>query len=70
MNAQELREKSDQELADLLIEKRKEQFNMRMQNGSGQPPRSSQVKAVRREIARIKTIQGEKKAGNESWVRS
>ena len=66
MNAQELREKSDQELADLLIEKRKEQFNMRMQNGSGQPPRSSQVKAVRREIARIKTIQGEKKAGNES----
>ena len=66
MNAQELREKSDQELADLLIEKRKEQFNMRMQNGSGQPPRSSQVKAVRREIARIKTIQGEKKAGKES----
>ena len=66
MNAQELREKSDQELVDLLIEKRKEQFNMRMQNGSGQPPRSSQVKAVRREIARIKTIQGEKKAGNES----
>ena len=66
MNAQELREKSDQELADLLIEKRKEQFNMRMQNGSGQPPRSSQVKAVRREIARIKTIQSEKKAGKES----
>lgn len=66
MNAQELREKSDQELADLLIEKRKEQFNMRMQNGSGQPPRSSQVKAVRREIARIKTIQGEKKVGKES----
>ncbi len=66
MNAQELRDKSDQELADLLIEKRKEQFNMRMQNGSGQPPRSSQVKAVRREIARIKTIQGEKKTGNES----
>ena len=66
MKAQELREKSDQELVDLLIEMRKEQFNMRMKNGSGQPPRSSQVKAVRRDIARIKTIQGEKKTGNQS----
>lgn len=60
MKAQELREKSDEELNKLLLEMRQEQFNMRMQNGSGQPPRSSQVKAVRRDIARIKTILGQK----------
>ncbi|MEM7468491.1 MAG: 50S ribosomal protein L29 [Pseudomonadota bacterium] len=61
MKAQELREKTPQELAELLIEKRKEQFNMRMQSGSGQPPRPSQIKAARKDIARIKTIMGEKK---------
>ena len=66
MKAQELREKTAQELSDLLLEMRKEQFNMRMQSGSGQPPRSSQIKAVRRDIARIKTILGEKQAGDQS----
>lgn len=66
MTAQELRDKSEQELKDLLLEMRQEQFNMRMQSGSGQPPRSSQIKAVRRDIARIKTILGEKKAGDQS----
>lgn len=60
MKAQELREKSDEELNKLLLEMRQEQFNMRMQNGSGQPPRSSQIKSVRRDIARIKTILGQK----------
>ena len=66
MKAQELREKSDEELDKLLLEMRQEQFNMRMQNGSGQPPRSSQVKSVRRDIARIKTILGQKKIGNQA----
>lgn len=66
MNAQELREKSDAELNQLLLDMRQEQFNMRMQNGSGQPPRSSQVKAVRRDIARIKTILGQKKMQENS----
>ena len=66
MNAQELREKSDAELNQLLLDMRQEQFNMRMQNGSGQPPRSSQVKAGRRDIARIKTILGQKKMQENS----
>jgi|TARA_R110000787_G_scaffold168192_1_gene281066 large subunit ribosomal protein L29 len=64
MKAKELREKSEQELNDLLIEKRKEQFNLRMQAGSGQPPRSNQFGEVRRDIARIKLVLGEKKLGD------
>ncbi len=64
MKAKELREKSVQELNDLLIEKRKEQFNLRMQAGSGQPPRSNQFGEVRRDIARIKLVMGEKKLGD------
>jgi len=64
MKAKELREKSEQELNDLLIEKRKEQFNLRMQAGSGQPPRSNQFGEVRRDIARIKLVLSEKKVGD------
>ena len=60
MKAKEMREKSVEELNELLLEKRKEQFNLRMQAGSGQPPRSNQFGEVRRDIARIKTILREK----------
>ena len=64
MKAKELREKSAQELNDLLIEKRREQFNLRMQAGSGQPPRSNQFGEVRRDIARIKLVLSEKKVSD------
>lgn len=59
MNANELRQKTQEELDALLIEKAKEQFNLRMQQGSGQLSKPDQVKKVRREIARIKTIMHE-----------
>lgn len=64
MKAKELREKTGEQLHELLIEKRREQFNLRMQAGSGQPPRSSEFGEVRRDIARIKLIIGEKKLGD------
>ena len=63
MKAKELREKTVRELNDLLIEKRREQFNMRMQSGSGQPPRSSLFGEIRRDVARIKSVLGEKSLG-------
>jgi large subunit ribosomal protein L29 len=56
MKASELRDKSPAELASLLLELRRKQFNMRMQAGSGQPPRPTDVRETRRDIARIKTI--------------
>ena len=43
------------ELRTELIELRKEQFNLRMQNSTGQMSNSSRFKVIRREIARIKT---------------
>jgi large subunit ribosomal protein L29 len=49
-----------------LHELLKEQFNLRMQAGSGQMTRPSQMQLVRRDIARIKTVMGElEKAGDE-----
>jgi len=56
MNANELRQKSVEELNTLLLEKTREQFNLRMQKGTGQLSKPDQVKKVRRDIARIHTI--------------
>lgn len=61
MKADEIRQKSKDELDSLLIDLFKEQFNLRMQKGSGQLSKSDRVKSVRREIARIKTILHEMK---------
>jgi large subunit ribosomal protein L29 len=47
------------ELKGELLELRKEQFNLRMQRGTGQLTNSSRFKVVRRQIARIKTQMGE-----------
>jgi large subunit ribosomal protein L29 len=43
------------ELRSELLELRKEQFNLRMQRGTGQLANPSRFKTVRREIARVKT---------------
>ena len=56
MKASELREKSIQELNELLLELRKEQFNLRMQSATGQLTQVHQFGKVRSDIARIKTI--------------
>jgi large subunit ribosomal protein L29 len=60
MNASELRTKSVNELRDELAALFKEQFNIRIQKGIGQSPQTHLFKKVRRQIARIKTILGEK----------
>lgn len=60
MNASEMREKSVDDLNKELMELLREQFSLRMQNGTGQLSRPHQVKVVRRNIARIKTILNEK----------
>ncbi len=64
MKAGELRNKSADELTLALTDLLKEQFNLRMQQGTGQLTRPSQMKAVRRHIARIKTVMHEKKVGS------
>lgn len=59
MNASELRRKSETELKDELHALLREQFNLRMQRGSGQLNQTHQFKRVRRDIARIETVLNE-----------
>jgi large subunit ribosomal protein L29 len=66
MKASELREKTPEELNGQLEELLKEQFNLRMQKGTGQLARPSRVNQVRKEIARIKTVQNEQKSSKAS----
>ena len=61
MKAQDLRTKSDDELKDQLGDLQKETFNLRFQRASGQLENTARVRAVRREIARIKTILGDRR---------
>lgn len=56
MKASELREKSVDELQESLIGLLKDQFNYRMQKSTGQLPQSHLLKAVSRDIARIRTV--------------
>ncbi len=59
----ELRSKSLDELSSRLLELRKKQFSLRMQLGSGQGVRASEVRETRKNIARIKTIMKESEQG-------
>ncbi len=59
MNIQELRTRSADDLQAHLLELRKEQFNLRMQKGSGQLSQPHQLRRVRRDIAQTKTVLGE-----------
>ncbi len=54
----DIRAKTPDELAALLLDLRKEQFNLRFQRATGQNEGLGRVKQARREIARVKTVQG------------
>ena len=64
MDTAELRQKKPEELDALILELMREQFNLRMQKGSGQLSKPSEMKRVRRTIARVKTVKTEMAAGN------
>ena len=61
MELKELRKQSAQDLNDQLLELRREQFNLRMQRGAGNQTHTHHFKRVKREIAQIKTLLGQKK---------
>jgi large subunit ribosomal protein L29 len=60
MKASELRDKTVEDLNSELMALLREQFNLRMQNGSGQLARPHLMKEVRRNIARVKTVLNQK----------
>ena len=60
MKAADLRAKSDDELKEELLNLRKESFNLRFQVASGQLENTARRREVSRDIARIKTLSGER----------
>jgi len=63
MKAAEFRDMTLDQLDDQLDKMKKEQFNMRFQRASGQLENTARVRAVRRDIARLKTIAHAKRTG-------
>ncbi len=58
--ARDIRTKTPDELTSLLLDLSKERFNLRFQRATGQQEGTARMRAVRREIARVKTILAEK----------
>ena len=66
MNANEMREKSPDQLREELVNLKKEGFNLRFQQATGQLENTSGIKAARRNAARVKTILNQKAAAAAS----
>lgn len=62
MSAKDLREKTPDQLRDQLTELKKEQFNLRFQQATGQLENPARMRAARREAARVLTVLNEKAA--------
>ncbi len=62
MNAAELRDKTPDQLGEELIKLKKEQFNLRFQQASGQLENPARIRQVRRETARVLTVLNQKAA--------
>ncbi|ARE39518.1 LSU ribosomal protein L29p (L35e) [Rhodovulum sp. P5] len=60
MNAQELRDKTPDELREQLTSLKKEAFNLRFQQATGALENTARMRAVRRDVARVKTVLNEK----------
>lgn len=60
MNAQELREKTPDQLREDLAALKKEAFNLRFQQATGQLENTARMRTVKRDAARVKTVLNEK----------
>ncbi|KAB2913021.1 MAG: 50S ribosomal protein L29 [Hyphomicrobiaceae bacterium] len=65
MKAEEIRGMTPDQLDEQLAKLKKEQFNLRFQRASGQLENTSRVREVRRDIARVKTVQTQKRNGQD-----
>jgi large subunit ribosomal protein L29 len=66
LKTEDLRAKSDDELADDLLKVKKEAFNLRFQRANGQVEQTHQIRELRRDVARIKTLLGERRRAAKS----
>jgi len=62
MSADELRAKTPDQLRDQLVALKKEAFNLRFQQATGQLENTARMRVVRRDVARIKTVLNQKAA--------
>jgi large subunit ribosomal protein L29 len=62
MDANELRGQTPDQLRDKLVQLKKEAFNLRFQQATGQLENTARMRAVRRDVARIKTVLNQKAA--------
>ena len=60
MRARQLRDMTDEELAEKMVETRKELFNLRFQSATGALENSARLRSAKREIARILTVKTER----------
>ncbi len=68
MKPGDLRAMTVDQLDDEFLKLKKERFNLRFQRATGQLENTSRVRAVRRDIARIKTVAGQKRSGQQPAV--
>ena len=62
MKAAELKDKTPEQLREQLVALKKEAFNLRFQQATGQMESTARMRAVRRDVARIKTVMNQKAA--------
>lgn len=62
MKAAELNDKTPEQLREQLVALKKEAFNLRFQQATGQMESTARMRAVRRDVARIKTVMNQKAA--------
>ena len=62
MNAQDLRDKTPDQLRDQLVQLKKEAFNLRFQQATDQLENTARMRQVRRDVARVNTILSQKAA--------
>jgi large subunit ribosomal protein L29 len=66
MKAAEFRDMTLDQLDDQIVKLKKEQFNLRFQKASGQLENTSRVRQIRRDIARVQTVQQAKRTGQSA----
>ena len=62
MKTQELKEKTPEQLQEQLVALKKEAFNLRFQQATGQLESTARMRSVRRDVARVKTVLNQKAA--------
>jgi large subunit ribosomal protein L29 len=65
MKAQDVRQMTEDQIGDEIVRLKKEQFNLRFQRATGQLNNTARVRQVRRDIARLMTIDAQKRVSKK-----